>query len=474
MFAALPIEVVGSWWIPGCRRKARGKLVISKQGSARLEFDNVTPPGWLPREASIDPVTAVASVAVVYGEVVGRPVTLLDCQLKLSIAHQANVVIDCIADSVVYGTFVRGVGDEVFASVRVEVEHLTAWTAAASLRDDPKSPAVIVDIPQPVKAETESGSVSISWSVSREGVGTAAGTSRTLSEVTELVISSTGRLSAEMARAEARRYQDLITLAAGRSAALLSVRLHGGRKERRRRLLNPGTAEYFFPTIVKVDGAAAPMVHQQMAFALPDVDFGQFINRWHVVQKEFRGPLGALLGFRYSPEQYIENQVVLLVAAAEESYRASNLREDLISKSQVQKVRKLVRETLRDTQFRHVATDLSQKIDGRATLDDRLTGLAEHVGAVDAVFGGADNLRAWIDAAKSSRNRLAHTGGDPNAQILRLRAIAFAAEALVELAILKSLKFDDSRLLDIARKRHLNVGWWIQRGIIENGNAANP
>jgi hypothetical protein len=471
MFAALPIEVVGNWWLPGNRRKARGKLVISKQGNTRLEFDDFTPPGWLPSDASIDPVTAVATVAVVYGEVAGRPVTLLDCQLKLSIAHQADVVIDGIADSVVYGTFVQSVRDEVFTSVHIELEHLTAWTATAILRDDPKSVATIIDAPQPVKAETESGSVSITWNVKREGAGTTAGTSRTLTEVTEFVVSPIGSLSAEAARTEARHYQDLITLAAGRSAGLLSVRLHGGRKERRRRLFNPGTADYFFPTVVKSGGAASPMVYQQMAFSLLDIEFEQFINRWRNAQEEFRGPLGALLGFRYSPEQYIENQVVLLVAAAEESYRASNLREDFISKSQVQKVRKLVRETLRETQFSQVAKDLSQKIDGRVTLDDRLTGLAEYLGAVDVVFGGAGNLRAWIDAAKSSRNKLAHTGGDPGVQILRLRAIALAAEALVELAIFKGLNFDDSHLLDIARKRHLHVGWWIERGIIANSNA---
>jgi len=242
----------------------------------------------------------------------------------------------------------------------------------------------------------------------------------------------------------------------------LSVRLHGGRQERYQRLFNPGVAEYFFPTIAEGDGTAAPMVHQQMSFSLLDVDFGRLINRWRTVQDEFRGPLGALLGFRYSPEQYIENQVVLLIAAAEESYRASGLREAIISKSQVQKVRKIVREALRDSQFVEVALELSQKIDGRVTLDDRLIGVAEHVSAVDAVFGGAGNLRVWIDAAKLSRNRLAHTGGDSAAQILRLRAIALAAEALVELAIFKSLGFDDGHILEIARKRHLNVGWWIE------------
>jgi len=214
------------------------------------------------------------------------------------------------------------------------------------------------------------------------------------------------------------------------------------------------------------------MVHQQMAFSLPDIDFNEFVNRWRSVQEEFRGPLGALLGFRYSPEQYIENQVVLLVAAAEESYRASKLREEFISKSQIRKVRKLVRDALRDTQFGEVASDISQKIDGRVTLDDRLTGLAEYLGAVDLVFGGDDNLRAWIDAAKSSRNKLAHTGGDPDDQLLRLRAIAVAAEALVELAVFKGLNFDDSHLVDIARKRHLNVRWWIENGITGNSNAA--
>jgi hypothetical protein len=153
MFAALPIEAVGRWWVPGNRWKARGKLAISKQGQTKLEFDDFTPPGWLPSDAPIDPSTAVATVGAVYGEVVGRPVTLLDCQLKLSI-HQANVVIDGIADSVVYGTFVRSEEDEVFSAVHIELEHLTAWTARTTLRDDPQSAAIIVDIPQPVSADT--------------------------------------------------------------------------------------------------------------------------------------------------------------------------------------------------------------------------------------------------------------------------------------------------------------------------------
>ena len=68
--------------------------------------------------------------------------------------------------------------------------------------------------------------------------------------------------------------------------------------------------------------------------------------------------------------------------------------------------------------------------------------------------------------------RAAHPG-DPDAQLLRLRAIAVAAEALVELAVFKGLNFDDAHLLDIARKRHLNVSWWIENGITGNTNAAS-
>jgi hypothetical protein len=44
MLAALPIQSVGHWWIPGNGSKARGHTKISNQGQATLEFDEFTEP----------------------------------------------------------------------------------------------------------------------------------------------------------------------------------------------------------------------------------------------------------------------------------------------------------------------------------------------------------------------------------------------------------------------------------------------
>jgi hypothetical protein len=45
MFAALPIQSVGHWWIPENGSKAPGPHTkISNQGQATLEFDEFTEP----------------------------------------------------------------------------------------------------------------------------------------------------------------------------------------------------------------------------------------------------------------------------------------------------------------------------------------------------------------------------------------------------------------------------------------------
>jgi hypothetical protein len=138
--------------------------------------------------------------------------------------------------------------------------------------------------------------------------------------------------------------------------------------------------------------------------------------------------------------------------SAEQAYAASNLKEPFITASEVRKVRKLIREAVRkegsfdDSDVRAIA----EKVDGRLTLEKRLRKLAEYVGAVDPVFGGSANLETWIRAAKSSRNSLAHTGDDCRRNILTLWAIAFAAEALVELAVLKAVGFEEAQLPKLA------------------------
>jgi hypothetical protein len=470
MFPALPIQSVGHWWIPGNDSQSRGALRITKQGQATLEFDDFTEPGWMPGYITVDPVSAVAQVAAVHGSVEGRSVTLLDCQFRVSRLHQATVVTDALADSVIYGALADSADEEVFTSVGIELEHLTAWTAKALLHDatsddTPWSPAVILEIPEPVTARTDHGVVTLEWSVKREGSPTTAGNVRHLLEATRFVVSA-DRLSARDARKEARRYQDLITLAAGKSAGLLSVRLVplAGRQVG----TASGVADYFFPTVVEADTRVQPLTWQQMAFSLNDVDFNDLMARWSEVENKFQGALAALLGFRYSPDQYIENQLVLLMAATEEAYRASGPNEWFIRPNEVKKVRKLIRAALRESPFAEHAEALAEKVDGRLTLDKRLSDLAEYVGAVDTVFGGSANLRTWIDAAKLSRNFLAHTGDDPNGRILKLRAIAFAAEAVVELAIFKGLGFGEAQVSEIARKRHMHVRWWIETEIGSN------
>jgi hypothetical protein len=473
MFAALPIEAVGHWWIPGKSIRARGTLRITEQGQATLEFDDYTEPGWLPDDIAVDPATAVTRVRAVHGSVGGRRVTVLDCQFRVSTWYQATRIQDGIADAVIYGAHSDSADDEMFRSVEIELEHLTAWTAKKMLRDDtPPSPAVIVEIPGSITADTDDGPVALQWNVKREGTPTAAGNVRHLFETTNFVVSR-DRLSARAARNETLQYQHLITFATRKSSGPLSVRLLPLADLQK----GPasGLAEYFFPTVVKADTSIPPLTYHQMAFCLNDVDFQDLIARWPKIQDVFQGPLAALLGFRYSSEQYIQNQVVLLVAAAEQAYAASNLKESFITASEVRKVRKLIREALRkegsfdDSDVRAIA----EKVDGRLTLEKRLRKLAEYVGAVDAVFGGSANLETWIRAAKSSRNSLAHTGDDRRRNILTLRAIAFAAEALVELAVLKAVGFEEAQLSEISRKHHLHVKRWIENEINSNDHSGS-
>jgi hypothetical protein len=454
-------ESTGSWWVPGNRDAAvKGTLTIDERGRAVLVTTDIVTNSWFP--AGVDPNDQVVSLPAVHGEVDGQAVTLLNCKVYTLFLNVGSI--EVLAGAVLDGLWVDDSSHRVLTEAVVKLEHLSAWTkrpATPSTPLDPRQPHAAAPVGLANSVELASADVgirtlSVRWAHEYARRFTNMGWVTTLYEQASFRIRYRELADMETVNGDVRALQDLISFATGKVSAVTLLRVSATNATDVAAPNTPPVALVHRRRVLMPNPDGRPIASSEMAFTLEDFDFADFMPRWFAHHHKFQPVFATLLGHRYAPTQFLENQALDAIAAAEQTYRIVGMPEFFMNERLASKARKKIREALSsDPALQEFAEQIAAPVDGRVTLDERLRKLASRLGTVATkVFGDEDGFEWWLQAAKRSRNDIAHTGSTSRYGGEALGAIADGAKALVELILFAELGLSDDQLLHIVAQHY--------------------
>lgn len=401
---------------------------------------------------------------VIHGVAEQREITLLGCApngggrnigARVKSPDKQTVV----ATTALIGAHVSGGDVAAFSAAEVSVEDLGVWAASSVFEGFYGAPDGKLD---------GSGSISVKPSKTQSIVvnGTefrlshrytlpffdqrSGGTVGRMRDTAFVRIVPTVAFSLSGAGAAASLVQDLIALATHRAAGVIWLRLElpGAASVPRDDRPSPrrnADVLYSPPVLGKHDAKAVD--HRRVFFTCASFPFEEVVRRWCEAHGRLRAAINMILGLRYAPARYVENNLLTAVGAAEVLHRGLGIDERPIPADEFK--------AMREAMLAHVPEDHRERFRGAIrnvpTLRDRLYALAARPDG-EAVGLLMPDVDRWASETTRARNDLAHKGKTPNHSIDELIAVVEVTTAVVILNVLHELGLPAERQREIVQE----------------------
>jgi hypothetical protein len=460
-------EWAGLWWLPDntdeqvpgvLRYDPESGLSLSLIGAFEDRITSNPAPGvTMYREGT-------RTWDVIHGAAEQREVTLLGCAPKSGKRTMFARVKSpdkqiLTAMSAIIGAHVSGEEDAAFSAAEVSVEDLGLWAASSVFEGFLGAPDGKIDgigsiAVKPVEAQ----------SVVVDGTEFRLEHRHTLPFFDQRKGGTVGRMrdaafvravpadpfSAGEAWAAASLVQDLIALATHRAAGVIWLRLEvagtesdlpDGRAAPRRH-----ADVLYSPTALGKHDAKA-VDHHRVFFTCASLPFEEVVPRWCEAHGRLQAATNMILGLRYAPASFVENNLLTAVGAAEVLHRGLRIDEKPFPKEEFKEMRNAmlaqIPEEHRD-RFRGA-------IRNDPTLRDRLHALAVRPDQ-EAIALLMPDVGHWAGRTTRARNDLAHEGRTPNHSFEELIAIVEVTTAVVILNVLHELGLPAGRQREIVQE----------------------
>ncbi|MCX5203208.1 hypothetical protein OG897_17370 [Streptomyces sp. NBC_00237] len=461
-----PAEWAGLWWLPEApeyqvpgllRYEPEGGLVLSLIGAFEDRVMTTHAPGVVMIHEGC------RTWEVIHGAAEQREISLFGClpsggKRTLGARVKTPDKQTVVATTGLIGAHVSSEEEARFSKVEVSVENLGHWAASSVLEGSLGTPGGRLDgggaiSVKPVKVQ----------SVEVDGTDFVLAHRHTLPFFDQRRGGTVGRVrdtayvqitprdtsSLSDAIGYARLIQDLISLATHRAAGMIWLRLklatensvstsHGLRVERNVDVL-------YSPFVIgKHDAKAA--THDRVFFTCEALPFEEIIPRWCDVHARLQSATNMVLGLRYAPARYVENNLLMAAGAAEVLHRGFDIDEPPIPSEDFK--------PMREAMLAQVPEEYRKRIRGSLrndpTLRDRLYALAARPDQ-EALSTLVPDVDRWARRTTRARNDLAHEGRTPNHKLEELAAIVDVTTAVVLLNLLNELGLPAERQREIVR-----------------------
>lgn len=460
-------EWSGEWWLPeDPERRIPGVLRYSPEDGLKLTLigafeDRI----MVPMEGGVSIDQGSRSWGAIWGAAEHREFTLMDCLpadstrtfgARVRSPEKQTIV----ASFAVLGMHLRDQHTQVFARCEVSVENLGQWAASSILgatlgmqdeRLDGTGTLTVKPVPE--------------TSVEVNGDRFLLGHRHTLPFFDERRGETVGRVrdtvflrfapsescSLSEAFGVARLVQDLVSLASHRAAGAIWLRL---------RMLHDGPADeapsggpvprrdvdvLYRHVAVGEHTAKAVGVHR-LFFSCDDIPFEEIIPRWCDVHERLQAASNMILGLRYAPSQYVENNLLSAVGAAEVLHRGLGIDEPPIPHEEFNEFREAMLAQVPEEHQERIRS----AVRNAPTLRDRLIALAARPD-VEAIASLVPDVDKWASVTTRARNDLAHEGRTPRQSVEELVAVVDVTTAVVVLNLLNELGLPPERQREIIR-----------------------
>ncbi|ERH29364.1 hypothetical protein QU668_08735 [Schaalia sp. HMT-877] len=461
------VELAGLWWLPDePSKQIPGILQYDGEGRSSLSLI-----GAFEDRIFSDPASGFTYYLegartwdVIHGVAEQREVTLLGCvptKSKRTLLARVNSLDTqtISATIVIVGVHVSGEEDAAFAAAEVSVEDLTHWAASSVFEDSIG-----------IHGRKFDGTGTVSVKPVEAQTATVNGTEYSLVHTHTLPFfdrrksRTVGRMrdtaSIRIRRAEpfalraaldaASLIQDLIALATHRAAGVIWLRLEivgtesvlpNGQPLPRR------FANVLYSPVALGKHDAKAVDPDRVFFTCDALPFEEVLPRWCEAHGRLQAATNMILGLRYAPARFIENNLLMAVGAAEALHRGLDIDEKPVPEAEF----KAIRNAMLDQVPEEHRGRFKAAIRNSPTLRDRLLALAARPGQ-DAIMQLVPDVDHWAKQTARARNDLAHEGRTPNHSIDELDAIVGATTAVVILNILHELGLSAERQRQIVRE----------------------
>ena len=460
-------EWAGLWWLPDdpderipgvLRYDAEDGLSLSLIGAFEDRIMSNPAPG----------VTAfhegTRTWDVIHGAAEQREVTLLGCVpicgkrtmfARVKSPDKQTVT----ASTAIIGAHVKGEEDAAFSVVEVSVEDLGYWAASSVFEgclgtSDGKmdgtgrisvkpvdAQSVVVDGTEYCLVHTHT----LPFFDQRKG-----GTVRRMTDKVSVRVTPAEPLPLSAALKAASLMQDLIALATHRAAGVIWLRLEVAGTEstlRNGQSLPRRRADVLYSPAALGKHDVKTVDHRCVFFTCDSLPFEEVVPRWCEVHGRLQAATNMILGLRYAPARFVENNLLTAVGAAEVLHRNLHIDEKPFPKAEFT--------TMREAMLAHVPDEHRDRFKGAIrndpTLRDRLHALAERPDQ-EAIALLVPDVDHWARRTTRARNDLAHEGRTSNHSFEELIAVVEVTTAVVILNVLHELGLSAERQREIVQE----------------------
>lgn len=456
-------EWAGEWWLPeDPDRRVPGVLRYNAEDGLRLTligaFEDriITVTGG---GAAID--QGSRTWGAIWGAAERREITLLDCvptgSTRTFGARVKSPDKQAIAaSSAVVGAHLRDQQEQVFSRCEVSVENLGQWAASSVLggtlgmrdgRPDGSGTVTVAPVPE-TSVVVDGARFILGHRYTRpffdERRGETVGRVRDTAFVR---VEPSGSCSLSEAFGFARLIQDLISLASHRPAGAIWLRLRVLQEEAGTtggRPAPPRDVDVLYRHVMVGDQEAKAVESHRLFFSCSDIPFEEVIPRWCRVHERLQAATNMILGLRYAPSQYVENNLLSAVGAAEVLHRGLKIDAPPIPQEEFNQFREAMLAQVPEEHRERIRA----AVRNAPALRDRLLALAERPDA-EAIARLVPDVDRWASVTTRARNDLAHEGRTPRQSVEELVAVVDVTTAVVVVNLLNELGLPPERQREI-------------------------
>lgn len=462
-----PGEWAGLWWLPDDLDE-RVPGVLRYEPGTGLALSLI---GTFEDRITSNPRPGVAMVHegrrtwdVIHGVAEQREISLLGCvsagSRRTSGARVKSPDRQTVkASAALIGSHVSGEDDAAFSAAEVSVEDLGLWAASSAFEgflegsdgklDGSGSMSVRPPETRTIVADGTEYRLEHRYTLPffDQRRGETVGRMR---DTAFMRIVPAGPSSLGSALRAASLVQDLIALATHRAAGVIWLRLELVKRESvppgSRPVLRRNADVLYSPSVLGKHDAKAVDNHRAF-FTCASLPFEEVVPRWCEAHGRLQAATNMILGLRYAPARYVENNLLIAVGAAEVLHRGLDIENFPIPANEFKRIREAMLAQVPEEHRKR----FKEAIRNNVTLRDRLYALAARPDA-DAIGLLMPDVDRWAERTTRARNDLAHQGRTPDHSLEELIAVVEVTTAVVILNVLHELGLPADRQRKIVQE----------------------
>lgn len=434
-------EWLGEWWLSDApERRVPGILKYDGEGGIRLKLIGALEGGelWIPKDETT--LSSKKAWKIIYGVAQNCEISLLNpvpLSVQCTVGGRAKspIIQTVLIESALIGVHIGKEDEKIFNAAEVSFEDLCAWVAS--------------DLPEEYSVDFSGCDYRLSKHIMSDKTDVRKGGNVYSSyEKAFIKIIPEKTFSLDDALEQVKKLHSLFAIATHSSAGVISVSLELPVDE-----LASSSSRPVFPRVVNV--LYLPVVigncnskglrDYQLLFNDTIVSFEEVIPRWLGMYDQLRSVINAILSIRFTSGNFVENDILIAVSAAEALSKALSVAKG------------------------------DSKSGGKPPLKERLLGLTDCLDE-KVVSKLVPNGDYWCKETAKVRNALAH-GDKASEEVLRktlieLDAIARVTTMVVIFNLLKELGVPvEHQLKIIDQHPEVKKTSWLARKYLEESQS---